>query len=698
MTEKQQAVEPLAATKKKGSQQSFASLSEADLGSMSNISSFEGSTGGYTGEEFVWRNQYQHALYFLTYSYSWGLFSSHRRGSGIAGDSEIPSWIHILIVYIVFAGPLLYLETFVGQYTHRGCVAIGEMVPLAYGVGYVVVAQTFLTCSLNLFFCSNILYYILVSMLNYPTPAWMICLDDYITNLECFSRDDIDACDDMMKRNPTQPCFNPDTQILSGTLFKEQIIFASGVMNKTQEDFRPNTTKTINLLLATAIVIILTVRNIRDIDDSIKISVIFCIVTIIVTISVIFLNNLRLNMLATMFSVNPASLVNLKCWKLALVTTVMRISLLEGGHFLFGSYMPHSVNSVYRVFYLITSHIVVLFLSSVLVFLMEDYFCAFMNVDVEVLNRYTDIDSTFVIYPTVLGTLAAAQLWTTLYFSILFALALHGIALQIIVIQETVSQVLISRNYYAYTRLVIIFLLVIICVIFTSNSGAQLAVEIYLSRSLIFMPVAILLYIVLLVYGFDRFSDDIEFILHSPPPIYLKAAWFLSLVILFLLCFVQEGRGMKFPKTTTTVLCLLFLPMPIGFIYQSIRAIRKKALMIMVKGDNFGPQDPDEKANRLLFNPRYEVRFRRRHSYCKHRCLLESYALRRCLEKELIHLTRVLMDIEENEEERMIRKKLRQALRIHRVIMIQALHFNPALEYFHNPENDYNYLVQKKEE
>lgn len=671
--------------------QSFFSSAETDLVSSFDISSFEGEKEG-SGPEFIWRNQYQHAMYFLTYSYSWGLFCSHRRGSGIEEINESPSWIHILIVYIIFAGPLLYLETFIGQYTHKGCIIIGEMVPFAYGVGYSILLHTFLACSLNLYFCSIIMYYLLVSMLNYPTPSWMLCLPDYqTTDRRCFSRDDIDLCVDCTKNRATKPCFNPDTDVLSATLFKDNIIFASSQIENNNIDVTPDFTRSVHLILTTSIVVILAVRSLRDIDDAIRISVIFSIVSIVVTIAVIFLNHYRLNLFESIFRFSLPSLINVNCWKRAFITATLRFGLMEGGHFLFGSYMPLSVNSIYRVFYLVLSHIFFLGLSTIFVFMMDDYFICNLNISHTLLFHFSDVDSTFVIYPTVLGIFAAAQLWTTLYFGILFSLTLHGISLQIIVIQETVSQVLINRAYYVYTRLLLVLLAVIFGLILTSPTGAELATEIYLNRGIIIFLLGSMIFSILLIYGLDRFSDDMEFILHSSPPTYLKFSWFLSLVIciIMFLFTLFDLSSLKYQRTTIAIVIIIFIPIPIGFVYQLIRAIRKKGLTTLVKGDKFEPEDDEDKANRRLFNPRYEVRFRRRHNHCKHRCLLGSVALKRCLERELVQLSRVLLEIEENEEERVVRKKLLQALRIHKVIMTQALNFNPDLEYFLNHENDY---------
>lgn len=44
-----------------------------------------------------------------------------------------PSIYHFFVVLVIFGGPMLYLETFLGQYTQRGCIFLGAQLPIAYG-------------------------------------------------------------------------------------------------------------------------------------------------------------------------------------------------------------------------------------------------------------------------------------------------------------------------------------------------------------------------------------------------------------------------------------------------------------------------------------------------------------------------------------------------------------------------------------
>lgn len=154
---------------------------------------------------------------------------------------EVPSVIQTLLVCICVGGPLVFLQCFIGQYTKKGCIAIGSMLPAMYGqslllpffypygsgisifyvlgFGYSMLVISFYNCALTLYHTAPSLIYIFSSIMNYPEIPWMLCGKTKIqSNLECFSRKDIFMCQTC--DISSEPCFDMTKSRLSAGIFK----------------------------------------------------------------------------------------------------------------------------------------------------------------------------------------------------------------------------------------------------------------------------------------------------------------------------------------------------------------------------------------------------------------------------------------------------------------------------------------------
>lgn len=621
---------------------------------------------------FTWKNQWQHTMFFLAYTFSWDTFASYMHGEIDAVEYQ-PTFIHCIIVYILFIGPTIFLETFLGQYTQKGCIVIGAMLPVAYGLGFCFLLVSLIDAIVNLYYNSVILYYVLLAAVNWLTPSWMMCLpESYEYNPNCFSISKIDSCEPCFKNEKiTQSCFKQGDKF-SAEIFKDLVVLGVDPSNQIYLGY-PNFKQFFHLFICSILILLLATRELRELDGSIRICNIFALISSSLIIVIVVMHSGRMESLFAVFiHIDLESFKNIGTWLITFKRLVHVLRIATGGHILFGSFLSISVNSRSRVLNMNLIHGLALLIISMLTFTIKDYLACRLNMKVEDFQRLLSHDLTFVIYPTALGILPAAPLWSTVYFLILFTLTMHSVALQIITIEENLSSEFLNESYYIYTRVLIFFLAFLGATVLVTPKGSFLVRKIIIYRSLILMVNTCLFYVVIFIYGITKLSDDVHFLLRNPSSFFLKlfcvATPFVSALTFFY--FISSFNIDRFKEILIIIICVYVSPLVAGMIYKIILGVKAKNLTgLLMPADHWGPPDVETRTARRLYTPRFEVRFRRRFDKCKHRCLLNSPILLKTLEKELALLSNVLLEIEDNEEERETKKNVVAALRRHRDIM-----------------------------
>lgn len=171
--------------------------------------------------------------------------------------------------------------------------------------------------------------------------------------------------------------------------------------------------------------------------------------------------------------------------------------------------------------------------------------------------------------------------------------------------------------------------------------------------------------------------------LRGEPPLFIKCCWIATPIVsgikLYWLLIAKTQQ--EFPIATDAIIAIMFSPLFIGLFAKVVTFLKARNLTgLFSSTEEWGPPDQETRAQRLLFNPRFEVRFRRRFDACKHRCLLDSPVLNNCLERELSMVCAVLVETEdESEDRRAWKMDTISQLRRHRDVMMSFMYDRPKV-------------------
>ena len=511
-------------------------------------------------------------------------------------------------------------------------------------------------------------------MFNHPYPPWMSCFSDYYNYTpNCIGLDEIDQCPICSSEiESRKSCFNYETDDFSACLFYKHRVIEFG----TSKDpwTLPPVMYIIHMSISFTIAAVVIVKTLKDLDSTIRVGNVFILTSLTVMISVITLSSFRIQGILLFFNTTWRSFFDLGTWIESIKSNIISLKLYEAGNVLFGSFTPVTVNTGIRSSYLCMAHLLSLVVYSIFAYLLiENLYCQ-LDTNPAHYEVYSLDDLIFCVYPEALGLLAAAPVWGSLYFIIIFIVTLQTGVLQLIIIEGSLSEEIISSSYYIYTRFLLLLVAFLLCLFLGVNTGDSYLPYYMSSLNLLRLSAVFFFYCVLVLYGFQRLFDDIYFLLKNPPSCFYKTSWCMSLFIsgtAFFIFFYYK----KFTRLVDYIaMGCLILSLALGFLVKFIKYLKARNLMSMFRqAENWGPSSTESKNNRKLFNPRYEVRFRRRVETCKHRCLLNSVVVKRTVDKELSLVSNVLFEMEENEENRRVKIKEIRQLQKHRKIMAKIL-------------------------
>uniref|UniRef100_A0A6P7GFP8 Transporter n=1 Tax=Diabrotica virgifera virgifera TaxID=50390 RepID=A0A6P7GFP8_DIAVI len=216
----------------------------------------------------------------------------------------------------------------------------------------------------------------------------------------------------------------------------------------------------------------------------------------------------------------------------------------------------------------------------------------------------------FVTYPEAISLLPLPQLWSVLFFFMLFLLGLDSLFVQV----ETVITAIMDefpnlRKRHSLVTVGIVFLMMCISTIYTTNGGMYwLQLFDWYSASI---PVVLIclaeVFMVGWIYGVKKFRRDIEFMLNDKLPLFWIISWKMTTPILLLFIFIMVivfNTRIVYHKSTypdwmvaigwfssiASMMCI-----PLYMIYRLTyveKGTIKERLTSSLKDTNWGPADP----------------------------------------------------------------------------------------------------------
>lgn len=640
-----------------------------------------------------WKSQWQHAIYFLAYTTSWMSFTSFNLSDHLFAGNYTTNVYQVILGYVFFGYPTVLIQTFMGQFTQRGCLVFGEMMPIAYGLGYLFLFNTILTIILNLYYSSFLLFYFFVAVFNHPTPAWMLCLKRYLeVTTRCFGIQEINKCTPCFSPRATEvgSCYQQDLHNLSASLFLNFVLIETPKEKSSLILNPPDIKYVVHLTIVVIILGIAIMKNFMEMDGPLRIWNIISLVTVGLLIVVVLFSNGRGHGLMLLFNFRWQSFFTYQSWVDTIRLIITQMKLSEAGNFYFGSYTPTTVSTTSRSAYITLVHFSTFIFFNLFFFLVTENFLCLLNTDISQFSKYEMTGYILAFLPAGIAVLPAASYVSTLYFLIIFGLTIQTTILQVLIVEGSISGEILNTSYYSYTRIVILIFSYLICILMGTPEADVYAPRYTAYLNIVRASTVFLFFITLMCYGFRRLVDDLNFLMKIRPTFFIRVSWVISLLCITFVFLILFAFGKIYDDHTLFAILItgILLTLLIGFLLKFVKYLKAKDLTSLMKPtETWGSLDVEARTDRRLFNPRYEVRFRRKTQRCNHRCLLNSLAVKKTLEKELALVSNVLLEIEDDSQNRIVKKTEMEHLKQHRTAMSKYLAERSG--------EDYGYVLKK---
>jgi len=356
--------------------------------------------------------------------------------------------IPYFVILILIGKPMYYLELALGQFSQRGPVKIWNMLPLGYGVGIgqcVVSIIVAIYYNVILAYC---IYYIFASFTS--EVPWSKCSTDWGYSQDisadldtCWERGNPNSC------NISDPVNGSRCEFASAQYFRKVVLGIDNALVVPISETLDNDTVvtkmfalteiwnigeikwdiTLCLLLSWTVVCACLVKGIKSSGKVVYFSATFPYLLLITLMIYALLQDGAIDGVKTLFIVTKwtgeGSVLDFNVWRQAAGQMFFSLSISWGGLFMFGSYNKfkhrvHITSTIISSLDFITSII-----ASVLVFSILGAQAKETGIPLDKLVQGGQ-GLAFISYPDALSTLPVPQLFTVMFFFMLFLLGIDS--------------------------------------------------------------------------------------------------------------------------------------------------------------------------------------------------------------------------------------------------------------------------------
>lgn len=504
--------------------------------------------------------------------------------------------IPYLIMLALAGRPMYFLELAFGQFAGQGPLTIWACSPICKGVGAAMVCVSMVVAVYYNVIMAYTIYYT-ASTFQAQVP-WQRCDPLWANNTPCFVRSQNTS---LINLNETKP---------SSQVYWERYVL--DISDGLDDLGGVKWDLALCLLLSWIIVVACLVKGIKTSGKVVYFAATFPYVILITLMITGLCQPGAIN--GVLYFITPSfeRLRDIKVWQAAAGQMFFSLGLSMGGLIMYSSYNKFS-NNVFRdamivsVLDTFTSIISGMVIFSVLGAMAHDL----GNVDVKDVAQGGP-GLAFVAYPEALTRLPVPQLWSVLFFLMLFILGLDS---EFAILETFVTSVcdqapFLRRHKWAFTIVmgIVCFLLGLPMV----TRGGQYIFEIVDrfggSTTLTFIGLVEVISLIY-IYGYSKFSDDVYFMLNRRLGWYWKVTWTVTsplvLLVIFIFSMVDQGEPVKYGNYeyppwaigigwTITLFVMLQIPFwAIVAIYRaSGETLWEKVRQASRPSKRWGPSDP----------------------------------------------------------------------------------------------------------
>lgn len=480
-----------------------------------------------------------------------------------------------LIIYatviMLLGNSLFFFEVTNGQYTSKGPLRVYDKVPPFQGVGFAMIAYSYLFCTYYIHMVSFAIYYFFACCFVHPLP-WTYCPDETIErpdrvtctpyssslkngdqgiicgNASVVFNINKFCSDDKYKEEQMKICCSniPDIEETDCPIYMNSTKFcgpneypsAYYWTHSVVKEYRPgdpeygllgevNGYLVMTSLLAWIICYIGLYKGLSSLGVMMYIIVPLPYIILIIMFIVAVIQEGALEGLKRLFIPDFSSFIDIEVWRTATEQAFYSVGVAMGPLVTFGSYQKFSSPSHIDGTLICVSIVLTGILCSLVVFSVLGFMSVKTGRDFDKVVR-AGPGLVFVVYPESLELLPGSGFFAALFYLMLISLGISSVT----GIIETVSSAVydiwpITRHYKYLVNLFVIFSSFLIGISITARGGLNVynAFDTYAAGMTLIPICALELVVIVFIYGIGRFCEDISFMLGFYPNRYYRYLW-----------------------------------------------------------------------------------------------------------------------------------------------------------------------------
>ncbi|KAK3734300.1 hypothetical protein RRG08_058456 [Elysia crispata] len=482
---------------------------------------------------------------------------------------------------IILGIPMFALECAFGQFGGKGPLSIWTVNPAFKGLGMTIMATSSIVFIYYNIIISWGLNY-LVSSLTSRLP-WIDCND-----CACLLYESKNVTEDELERmkfNNTLGVVCPDldpnvTLSPSEIYYKEDILHDSGTITEIGD---VQWHLLLGNFVAYAIIFLVLYRGIQSLGKVVYFTAIFPYILLTILLVRAAMLDGSLNGVKYYLTPKWERLKDATVWSDAAVQIFFSLSACLGGLIAMSSYNKFDNNIMRDAFMIPIINCCTSFYAGFVVFSTLGNMAEIKNVNIDQVTEQGP-GLAFVVYPEALGKMPVSTLWAILFF---FMLCILGFSTQFSAAETIMSSVMDEfpkvfagrKSRQIMFRICVCLAAFVLGIPMVAQGGQHLFYlvdEAVLGYPLLF--VGLLEYFVIIhLYGYENFSQDIEAMLGRKPLFYFKATWSVLAPVMLLAIIVYtayNGKEFEYPWTGLLYyLIVIFILMwvPVWYFYYTCR-------------------------------------------------------------------------------------------------------------------------------
>lgn len=516
------------------------------------------------------------------------------------------------------------METALGQYSQLGPLNVWRCAPVMQGVGAAMVVLSIITAIYYNQLMAYTLYYFFASFA-YEVP-WSNCNGDWADNTTCFSPlDGLYPCSKYGLEGPTfeQNC-TLKTESAASQYWERGVLRLDkrglqevGNIGEIKWDL------SLCLLLSWIIVFLCLMKGVKSSGKVVYFTATFPYVILIALLIVGLQIDGAVKGLKFLFIPKWEKILDVHVWRKAAEQMFFSLSVSWGGLIMFGSYNKFR-NKVHIDAFVVSSlDFITSLIASTAIFSVLGGMAKDLDVEIEELAA-SGPGLAFIAYPeAIVRMLPIPQLWSALFFFMLFTLGLDSeFALLETVLTAVYDTFPSTRNH----KVKLTGFMCLACFLMGLPLCATLGQYIFklidsFGGGIGVLLIAIFELIALhWVYGVNRFSEDLKFMLNYDPSIFWKVCWAFIAPVTLSVMFIYSAvtwenptyEGVPYPDWAISV-GLALAAVSVGMIPLFAilvffhRLFTGQIRNLFKPAQNWGPGDPDARAELFAIKSNFNL-------------------------------------------------------------------------------------------